>query len=99
MFIGYLLIENYIFVSCYLLADVNSLSLSLLFNLSAVLSMQTFYAAMCSVPLDKAFWANTACNAAAAVMMTVMYVSLRTILARREEKDPQRAGKEQHEQE
>ena len=56
--------------------------------------MQTFYAAVCSVPSDKAFWANTACNITAAVMMTVMYVSLRTIMARHEEKDPQRAGKE-----
>lgn len=69
-----------------MLADVNSLALSLLFNLAAVLSMQTFYAAVCSVPLDKALWANTACNAAAAVMMTVMYVSLRTIMEHNREK-------------
>ena len=82
-----------------MLADVNSLALSLLFNLAAVLSMQTFYAAVCSVELDKAFWANTACNAAAAVMMTVMYVSLRTIMEHNREKDPQGIGKEQHEQE
>lgn len=81
-----------------MLADVNSLALSLLFNLAAVLDMQTFYAAVCSVPLDKAFWANTACNAAAAAMMTVMYVSLRTIMEHNREKDPQGIGKEQHEQ-
>lgn len=82
-----------------MLADVNSLALSLLFNLAAVLNMQTFYAAVCSVPLDKAFWANTACNAAAAAMMTVMYVSLRTIMEHSREKDPQGIRKEQHEQE
>ena len=82
-----------------MLADVNSLALSLLFNLAAVLSMQTFYATVCSVPLDKAFWANTACNAAAAAMMTVMYVSLRTIMEHNREKNPQGTRKEQHEQE
>ena len=82
-----------------MLADVNSLALSLLFNLAAVLAMQTFYAAVCSVPLDRAFWVNTACDAAAAVMMTVMYVSLRTIMEHNREKDPQDIGKEQHEQE
>lgn len=76
---------------------ISNLALSLLFNLAAVLNMQTFYAAVCSVPLDKAFWANTACNAASAAMMTVMYVSLRTIMEHNREKDPQGTRKEQHE--